>query len=40
MVEGRRYSQYRELYQYVMYSGWALILLEVVLRSTRVRSLP
>jgi Ca-activated chloride channel family protein len=40
VVEGRRYSQYRELYQYVMYSGWALILLEVVLRSTRLRSLP
>ena len=38
--EGRLYTEYRELYQYFMFPGLALILLEVVLVCTRFRSLP
>jgi Ca-activated chloride channel family protein len=36
----RRYTEYRELYQYLMFPGLALVLLQVVLASTRYRSLP
>lgn len=38
--EGRLYTEYREIYQYAMFPGLALILLEVLLISTRFRSLP
>lgn len=38
--EGRLYTEYREIYQYAMFPGLALILLEVLLVSTRFRSLP
>ncbi|MBN2476270.1 MAG: VWA domain-containing protein [Pirellulales bacterium] len=38
--EGRLYTEYRELYQYAMFPGLALILLEIVLACTRFRSLP
>lgn len=38
--EGRLYTEYREIYQYAMFPGLALILLEVLLVCTRFRSLP
>jgi Ca-activated chloride channel family protein len=38
--EGRLYTEYRELYQYAMFPGLGLILLEILLISTRFRSLP
>lgn len=38
--EGRLYTQYRELYQYAMFPGLALVLLEIILVCTRFRSLP
>jgi Ca-activated chloride channel family protein len=38
--EGRLYTEYRELYQWAMFPGLGLILLEIVLVSTRFRSLP
>jgi len=37
---GRLYTQYRELFPYLMFSGLGSILLVVVLSSTRFRSLP
>jgi Ca-activated chloride channel family protein len=39
-TEGRRYTQYRELYEYLLLPGLALMLLQIVLVSTRFRSLP
>lgn len=39
-TEGRLYTQYRELYQYLVMPGLGLILLQLVLVSTRFRSLP
>jgi Ca-activated chloride channel homolog len=38
--EGRIYTEYRELYQYAMFPGLGLILLQIALVSTRFRSLP
>ena len=38
--EGRLYSEYHELYQYLVFPGLGLILLEIVLAGTRFRSLP
>ncbi len=38
--EGRLYTEYRELYQYAMFPGLGLVLLEIVLACTRFRSLP
>ncbi len=38
--EGRLYTEYRELYQYFLFPGLGLILLEILLASTRFRSLP
>lgn len=38
--EGRLYSEYHELYQWMMFPGLALIVLQVVLSGTRFRSLP
>lgn len=38
--EGRVYMEYRELFQYLMLPGLACVLLEVVLSTTRFRSLP
>jgi Ca-activated chloride channel family protein len=38
--EGRLYSEYHELYQYFMFPGLGLILIEIVLAGTRFRSLP
>ena len=38
--EGRLYSEYHEWYQYFMFPGLGLILLEIVLAGTRFRSLP
>lgn len=38
--EGRVYTEYRELYLYALFPGLGLILLEMVLASTRFRSLP
>ena len=40
LTEGRLYTQYRELYQYPMFTGLALVLLIIGLASTRFRSLP
>ncbi len=40
LSEGRLYTEYRELYQYAMFPGLGLILLEILLVSTRFRSLP
>ncbi len=40
LSEGRLYTEYRELYQYAMFPGLGLILLEILLASTRFRSLP
>lgn len=38
--EGKLYTEYRELYQWFMLPGLALVLSQVVLSSTRFRSLP
>jgi Ca-activated chloride channel family protein len=38
--EGRLYSEYHEWYQYFMFPGLGLILMEIVLAGTRFRSLP
>jgi Ca-activated chloride channel homolog len=38
--EGRRYTQYRELFPFALFPGLGLILLELVLVSTRFRTLP
>jgi Ca-activated chloride channel family protein len=38
--EGLVYTQYRELYPYVMFPGIGLVLLELLMVSTRFRSLP
>jgi Ca-activated chloride channel family protein len=38
--EGRLYTEYRELYQWCIVPGLGLVLLEVILVSTRFRSLP
>jgi Ca-activated chloride channel homolog len=38
--EGRRYTQYRELFPFALFPGLGLMLLEIVLVSTRFRSLP
>jgi Ca-activated chloride channel homolog len=38
--EGRLYTEFRELYQWAMFPGLALILLEIILSCTRFRSLP
>jgi Ca-activated chloride channel family protein len=40
LSEGRLYTEYRELYQYAMFPGLGLILLEILLSCTRFRSLP
>ena len=40
LSEGRLYTEYRELYQYAMFPGLGLILLEILLAATRFRSLP
>ena len=40
LSEGRLYTEYRELYQVAMFAGLGLILLEILLVSTRFRSLP
>ena len=40
LSEGRLYTEYRELYQYAMFPGLGLILLEILLVCTRFRSLP
>ncbi len=40
LSEGRLYTEYRELYQYAMFLGLGLILAEILLVSTRFRSLP
>lgn len=39
-TEGKIYTNYRELYQYAMFPGLGLVLLEVLLAATRFRSLP
>lgn len=39
-TEGRLYTQYRELYGYALWPAVALLVLEVVLSSTRLRTLP
>lgn len=39
-TEGRRYTQYRELYPFLAFPGLGLVLLEIVLVSTRLRPLP
>ena len=38
--EGLVYTQYRELYPYLLFPGMGLVLLEVLMVSTRFRSLP
>jgi Ca-activated chloride channel family protein len=38
--EGRLYTEYREFYQFFLLPGLGLVLLEIVLSSTRFRSLP
>jgi Ca-activated chloride channel family protein len=38
--EGRIYTDYRDLYEYALLSGLALLVLQVVLASTRFRMLP
>jgi Ca-activated chloride channel family protein len=38
--EGRLYTEYRELFEYALFPGLALILAQIVLVSTRFRSLP
>ena len=40
LTAGRLYMEYRELYQYLMFPGLALMLLEIGLVCTRFRSLP
>jgi Ca-activated chloride channel family protein len=40
LSEGKLYSEYFEWYQYFMFPGLTLVLLEIVLSSTRFRSLP
>ncbi len=40
LAEGRVFTQYRELYQYLIVPGIGLVLLELVASSTRFRSLP
>ncbi len=39
-TEGRLYTEYRELYQYPMFTGLGMMLFGIVLASTRFRSLP
>jgi Ca-activated chloride channel family protein len=39
-TEGRLYTEYRELFQFFLFSGIALVVLEVFLSLTRFRSLP
>jgi Ca-activated chloride channel family protein len=39
-TEGRLYTEYKELFQYALLPGLALILLELLLAATRFRSLP
>ena len=39
-TEGRLYTEYRELFQYALYPGLFLVLLELLMISTRFRSLP
>jgi Ca-activated chloride channel family protein len=39
-TEGRLYTEYREFFQYALFPGLALVLLELLLVSTRFRSLP
>ncbi|HEY4759441.1 MAG TPA: VWA domain-containing protein [Thermoguttaceae bacterium] len=39
-TEGLLYTEYRELFPYVLFPGLGLVLLEMVLASTRFRSLP
>jgi len=39
-TEGRLYTEYKELFQYALFPGMALILLELLLMATRFRSLP
>ncbi len=39
-TEGRLYTQYRELYGYALWPAVALLVLEIILSSTRLRSLP
>ena len=40
LTEGRMYTEYRELYQWFMLPGLALVVAEMVLGCTRFRSLP
>jgi Ca-activated chloride channel homolog len=40
VAEGRVYTEYKELYQYAMFPGLGLVLLQLALVSTRFRSLP
>ena len=40
LTEGRLYTEYRELFQWLLLPGLALVVLEVGLRCTRFRSLP
>jgi Ca-activated chloride channel family protein len=39
-TEGRLYTEYRELFSYLLFPGLGLVLLEMVLACTRFRSLP
>ena len=39
-TEGRVYTEYRELFSWVLLPGAVLLLLELILRTTRFRSLP
>ena len=39
-IEGRLYTEYREIFQMLMLPGLACVLLEIALTSTRFRSLP
>jgi len=40
VAEGRLYTEYRELFQWLLIPGLALLMLDVVLRCSRFRSLP
>lgn len=40
LTEGRLYTEYRELYQWLMLPGLAIVLTELILSCTRFRSLP
>lgn len=40
LTEGRLYTEYRELFQWLLLPGLALVVLELALRCTRFRSLP